>query len=149
MNDEENRWNTSFVRVLNEAVDEVEASVGAAALVTTASSPKFFSNGLDLEWRATASDQDRATFLKEFMALTANVRPRVILDKPISTVNLIKAACKILSIEWEGVEGVSENITDARGKLAKLIHEADSDTLRKVRDMLNKKEKKDPYFLFE
>jgi enoyl-CoA hydratase/carnithine racemase len=69
LDDGENRWNTSFVRVLNEAVDEVEASVGAAALVTTASSPKFFSNGLDLEWRATASDQDRAAFLSEFMAL--------------------------------------------------------------------------------
>jgi two-component system alkaline phosphatase synthesis response regulator PhoP len=98
---------------------------------------------------AHARDDMGSDQIKEFMALTANVRPRVILDKPISTVNLIKAACKILSIEWEGVEGVSENLTDERGKLAKLIHEADSDTLRKVRDMLNKKEKKDPYFLFE
>jgi len=69
LDDGENRWNTSFVRVLNEAVDEVEDSVGAAALVTTSSDRKFFSNGLDLEWRATASDQDRAAFLSEFMAL--------------------------------------------------------------------------------
>lgn len=69
LDDGENRWNTSFVRVLGEAVDEVEASVGAAALVTTASSPKFFSNGLDLEWIKTASDQDRAAFTPEFMAL--------------------------------------------------------------------------------
>jgi enoyl-CoA hydratase/carnithine racemase len=69
LDDGENRWNTSFVRLISEAVDEVEASVGAAALVTTASSPKFFSNGLDLEWRATAGDRDRAAFLTEFMAL--------------------------------------------------------------------------------
>jgi len=69
LDDGENRWNTSFVRVISEVVDEVEASVGAAALVTTARSPKFFSNGLDLEWRATAGDRDRADFLQEFMAL--------------------------------------------------------------------------------
>jgi len=69
LDDGENRWNTAFVRVINEAVDEIEASDGAAALVTTASSPKFFSNGLDLEWRATASDRDRAEFVAEFMAL--------------------------------------------------------------------------------
>ncbi len=45
----ENRWNTSFVRAFAAALDEVEASEGPAALVTTSSSEKFFSNGLDLE----------------------------------------------------------------------------------------------------
>ena len=39
LDDGENRWNTSFVRVISEAVDEVEASVGSAALVTTARTP--------------------------------------------------------------------------------------------------------------
>ena len=66
---EENRWNTEFVRVIAQAVDEIEASQGAAALVTTASSRKFFSNGLDLDWLETAEEQDRAAFLPEFMAL--------------------------------------------------------------------------------
>ena len=53
MDDGENRWNTTFVREISTALDEVEASVGPAALVTTSSDPKFFSNGLDLEWRAS------------------------------------------------------------------------------------------------
>ena len=66
---EENRWNTEFVRVIAQAVDEIEASIGAAALVTTASSQKFFSNGLDLDWLETAEEHDRAAFLPEFMAL--------------------------------------------------------------------------------
>ena len=39
LDDGENRWNTSFVRLIDEAVDEVEASVGSAALVTTARTP--------------------------------------------------------------------------------------------------------------
>ena len=48
MTDGENRWNTTFVRAFAKALDEVEASAGPAALVTTSASDKFFSNGLDL-----------------------------------------------------------------------------------------------------
>jgi enoyl-CoA hydratase/carnithine racemase len=73
LNGQENRWNTAFVRVLAQAIDEIEASQGAAALVTTASSKKFFSNGLDLAWREVADEQDRAAFLPEFMILMGRI----------------------------------------------------------------------------
>ena len=76
LDDEENRWNTTFVRAISDALDEVEASTGPAALVTTASHPKFFSNGLDLEWRASTGEHrggDRAAFGKEFMALMGRI----------------------------------------------------------------------------
>lgn len=69
----ENRWNTTFVRAYAEALDEIEASEGPAALVTTSSDPKFFSNGLDLDWirSKNPSDDDpggdRAAFGAEFM----------------------------------------------------------------------------------
>ena len=53
LNDGENRWNTTFVREFSKALDEVEGSEGAAAVVTTSSDLKFFSNGLDLDWRAS------------------------------------------------------------------------------------------------
>ena len=98
---------------------------------------------------AHARDDMGSDQIKEFMALTANVRPKFILDKPISTTNLIKTTCKILDVEWEGKEDVTEDMSDERNKLARLIQQADSDTLRKVRDMLNKKKDKEPYFLFE
>lgn len=72
----ENRWNTSFVRAIAEALDEVEASEGPAALVTVSSNEKFFSNGLDLDWIGAAPGDpaadaggDRAAFGNEFMAL--------------------------------------------------------------------------------
>ena len=76
MDDGENRWNTTFVREFAKALDEVEASEGPAALVTTSSDPKFFSNGLDLEWRMTEGEHrggDRAAFGKEFMYLMGRI----------------------------------------------------------------------------
>ena len=53
MDDGENRWNTTFVREFSAELDEAEASTGPAALVTSSATEKFFSNGLDLEWRAS------------------------------------------------------------------------------------------------
>ena len=76
MNDGENRWNTTFVREFSEALDEVEASEGAASLLTTSSSEKFFSNGLDLEWLNDNGDHpggDRKVFGAEFMALMGRI----------------------------------------------------------------------------
>ena len=76
MDDGENRWNTTFVRAFAEALDEVEASTGPAALVTTSTTEKFFSNGLDLEWRASEGEHrggDRDAFGKEFMAIMGRI----------------------------------------------------------------------------
>lgn len=73
----ENRWNTTFVRAFAKALDEVEASTGPAALVTTSSSGKFFSNGLDLDWVREPSAHpdagDRQVFADEFMKLMARL----------------------------------------------------------------------------
>lgn len=72
MGDGENRWTTTFTRDFDQALDEVESSSGAAALVTASDNPKFFSNGLDMEWmRSTGEHQggDRGAFGPETMAL--------------------------------------------------------------------------------
>jgi len=77
MNAGENRWNTTFVRAFAATLDEVEASTGAAALVTASASGKFFSNGLDLDWMrdpaAHLSAGDREPFADEFMKLMARL----------------------------------------------------------------------------
>lgn len=76
MNDNENRWNTSFVRAFSEALDEVENSTGPAALITRSASEKFFSNGLDLDWLASEGEHrggDRAAFGAEFMTLMGRI----------------------------------------------------------------------------
>ncbi len=77
MNAGENRWNTTFVRALNEAFDEIAYSTGPAALVTTSASEKFFSNGLDLNWVQAPAEHpeggDREAFGAEFMALMGRI----------------------------------------------------------------------------
>lgn len=77
MNDGENRWNTTFTRAFAAAIDEVATSNGPAALVTRSAHPKFFSNGLDLDW-IMGSDPDhaggdRAVFGDEFMKLMSRI----------------------------------------------------------------------------
>ncbi len=72
MDDGENSWNTNFVRAFAARLDEVAASEGPAALVTTSSDAKFFSNGLDIDWRRGEGDGtggDKAVFGAEYMAL--------------------------------------------------------------------------------
>ena len=84
----ENRWNTTFVRNLAAAFDEVEASTGPAALVTLSANEKFFSNGLDLAWvsdpEAHPEAGDRGVFGEEFMALMGRI-----ITFPIPTVAAI------------------------------------------------------------
>jgi enoyl-CoA hydratase/carnithine racemase len=68
----ENRWNTTFVREIDKALDEVDASSGPAALVLRSANEKFFSNGLDLDWvndpEAHPAGGDLRVFGQEFMA---------------------------------------------------------------------------------
>ena len=46
----ENRWNTAFVREISKVLDDIEKDEGPGALITSSENPKFFSNGLDLDW---------------------------------------------------------------------------------------------------
>jgi enoyl-CoA hydratase/carnithine racemase len=64
----ENRFNRSFVTALGGALDEVERSSGAAALVTTGSD-KFFSNGLDLDWLMGDGGSEGPAFIVDFLQL--------------------------------------------------------------------------------
>jgi enoyl-CoA hydratase/carnithine racemase len=81
----ENRWNTTFVREIARALDEVEASTGPAALITRSADEKFFSNGLDLDWVSAPDDHpgggDRNVFGEEYMTLAGRL-----ISLPIPTV---------------------------------------------------------------
>ena len=69
----ENLWNTTFVREISEVLDEIENDEGPGALITSSKNPKFFSNGLDLDWMQAPESHpdggDREVFGEEFMYL--------------------------------------------------------------------------------
>jgi enoyl-CoA hydratase/carnithine racemase len=52
----ENRFNLEWLDSVNAALDQVEASDGPRALVTTGEG-KFYSNGMDLDWLATVPER--------------------------------------------------------------------------------------------
>jgi enoyl-CoA hydratase/carnithine racemase len=68
----ENRFNDETVKALNEALDEVEAFEGPAALVTTGEG-KFYSNGLDLDYMMALGDPGISEFLAKVLKILARV----------------------------------------------------------------------------
>jgi Delta3-Delta2-enoyl-CoA isomerase len=62
---DDNRFNNETVAEINAALDEVEASTGPAALVTTGTG-KFYSNGLDLDGLRALPDGGFGRFLAGF-----------------------------------------------------------------------------------
>jgi Delta3-Delta2-enoyl-CoA isomerase len=56
MDDGENRFNRTSIDAWHRALDQVEATDGPMAMVTTGTG-KFYSNGLDLDWLAGAGDE--------------------------------------------------------------------------------------------
>lgn len=91
MADGENKWNTTFTRAFDAALDEVEATEGPAVLVTASADQKFFSNGLDLEWMTSRGDHpggDRKVFGHEAMSLFGRI-----ITLPMPTVCAVNGHC--------------------------------------------------------
>jgi enoyl-CoA hydratase/carnithine racemase len=59
LGDGENRFHPDWIASVDAALDEVEKTSGAGALVTAATG-KFFSNGLDLDWLGAHGEQSDA-----------------------------------------------------------------------------------------
>jgi enoyl-CoA hydratase/carnithine racemase len=80
---DENRLNQPFLDELARVLDEVEASEGNAALVTTGEG-KFYSNGLDLAWAAGRTGDEIRKAMAGVHALFARL-----LAFPVATVAAI------------------------------------------------------------
>ncbi len=71
LGDGENRFNATFLDVVERHLDEVQAAPAPRALVTKATG-KFWSNGLDLDWMA-ANQEQIAVFVPRVHGLLARV----------------------------------------------------------------------------
>lgn len=71
MEDGENRMNREWLDAMNKALDQIDAEPDPLALVTTGAG-KFFSNGLDLEWLLTGTE-DMPRFVSQVERLFARL----------------------------------------------------------------------------
>ncbi|MER7894547.1 enoyl-CoA hydratase-related protein [Micromonospora sp. NPDC094482] len=83
LGDNENRFHPDWITSVNTALNEVEQSAGARALVTVAEG-KFFSNGLDLDW-LFANANKRREYLNSVHHLFARI-----LSLPLITVAAVQ-----------------------------------------------------------
>jgi len=83
---------------------------------------------------AHARDEFGREDIKEFQAFAARHRPRVTLEKPITPEKLVKAICDILDVE----PGDEESAITEKDELKSMINTCDPETLKKIKDMLNK-----------
>jgi enoyl-CoA hydratase/carnithine racemase len=67
----ENRFGMEWLERVHEALDQVEATAGPCALVTTGEG-KFYSNGMDLDWLATEPSRT-ADYLRAIYRLLGRV----------------------------------------------------------------------------
>ena len=74
LNTKENRFNPTFINKINDALDVVDKHPGAVALITYSTSPKIYSNGLDLDWamkNSEKTDELAIDFIKLFARFLA------------------------------------------------------------------------------
>src|SRR5262245_57055434 len=68
----ENRFRDDSIQAWNAALDEIEATEGPKALVTTGAG-KFYSNGLDLEWAMRERKESFPEYVREVLAVLGRV----------------------------------------------------------------------------
>lgn len=71
LGEDENRFSMRFLDAFNHHLDEIEGA-GAQGVITTGG-PKFYSNGLDLDWLAAHGDQ-----MQEYVARVQAMLARVL-----------------------------------------------------------------------
>jgi enoyl-CoA hydratase/carnithine racemase len=83
LGDTENRFHPDWIADVRSALEEVAATDGPRALVTTATG-KFFSNGLDLEWLAAHQEQ-AGPYVSSIHALLGRL-----LELPVPTIAAVQ-----------------------------------------------------------
>ncbi|XP_048743432.2 uncharacterized protein LOC125656858 [Ostrea edulis] len=87
MRNGQNRWNLTTLKQFNDALDEVEKNESARILVTTGEG-KFYSNGIDVDWRKI----QRQEIIAKFNIVLWDTMWRV-MHFPLPTVAAINGHC--------------------------------------------------------
>ena len=85
---------------------------------------------------AHAHDEMGSEDIKDFSAFASGLRPRYMMEKPITPKKLVNAIGDILGVEVE--EAPLSDKENGRMEVIKMIEETDADTLKKIQSLLAK-----------
>lgn len=84
---------------------------------------------------AHAHDEFGSDDIKGFYTFVSGMRPRYILEKPVTPEKLAKAIAEILQVEHEET---SSHVSSERQELMQMIQQTDEETLKQISEMLRK-----------
>lgn len=84
---------------------------------------------------AHAHDEFGSDDVRDFYAFTSGLRPRYILEKPITPEKLVKSIVEILHVE---AGEAPPRDSSEREELMQMIQQTDEDTLKRISEMLRK-----------
>jgi len=85
---------------------------------------------------AHAHDEFGRDDIEKFTAFAMRHRPRYTIEKPVTPARLVKAIREILDVEVDEPE--EKTLTNERAAIKNMISVSDPETLKKIRDILNK-----------
>ncbi|MBI5844685.1 MAG: response regulator [Deltaproteobacteria bacterium] len=88
---------------------------------------------------AHAKDEFGSDEIKELNAFAARLRPKYMMEKPITPQKLVKAIADILEVDPDEADEAGQPSSPDSELLSKLISGADPDTLNRIRALLDKK----------
>ena len=74
--------------------------------------------------------------VKTFNAFTSGLKPKRIIEKPVTPEVLIKTICEILDVEPVTDIAAGKPISSDESNLAKMLQGSDPETLQKIKDLL-------------
>lgn len=86
---------------------------------------------------AHAHDELGSEDIRSFDGFTSGLRPRYIMDKPVTPKKLVEAICDILHVHFE--EPLLPLKENERQRVMKMVGQTDSTTLRKIQALLKNK----------
>ena len=87
---------------------------------------------------AHARDELGSDDIKGFNAFTSGLKPRYIIEKPVTPQKVIETICDILDVKPEESIESSKVLSTEEDALIKMIKESDSETMEKIKNILEK-----------
>ena len=85
---------------------------------------------------AHAQDEFGQEDISKFDGFATHLKPRYIMEKPITPATLIKAICNILEVDVD-MDDIAQKLGDERDEVLNMLKNANKDTIKKISQMLN------------